>query len=1308
MRPPPFVVRALARLLAGGLALLVVALGGGALLERWRLSPTDDAARERVAQSVTASLHQLEAELQVVIDRLQVDDADLLAAAQGEFTAQRRLFDALAAAAPTPRTGLSMTIYGTAADPLAWTGQPTDLPDLRVQGPEAVFLAPDAQGLRLVRVHPLPVAQGSAERTGAFVLETPIAAGDPGGLVTIPSIVGGVPVRYLFESAALAPDEFALTSRAGTPLAAVRVPQAQAGDSRATFRSRTAAVALAIAGVVLLLLTGPLLDWRRVTRHRQTGIVLSLGVAALILLARLVAGQAIAMARLPLPPLLEGNLGWLSLFFSSPLHFVASSLTLAALAALVASSADLWRLSARRGSRPWPEGLPAGLLFAQVVAGVLATVLVVGYQAFIRFGVAATSIDILHFGLQPWDGVRLAVLVGLLLLNAAVAGLAVLVLRLALTGWAVTRGPLLARVLVWAAWTAGAVAVLFIASVRVAAPWWTTVIVLTSVAVAAWRVGAVRVRLRNASQATRLLALFLGLVLPSLAFYPSVVDGAGRARRQLVESRYAPEVLDQRRTLQAQLAQALRDIDGVADLAGMARVADTSTPGDAPSVEAAFLVWSQTALARQSLTSSIELFDRTGVLASRFALKLPDLGGIPPDPQSGCAWDIFEEVSPLFAEERRLLHAGRALCETLPNGQQRPTGWTVVHLVLDYSNLSFVSAQSPYVALLRAGRTSARPTSVFPVTLSVYGWSGKALYSSAGRSWGLDEAVFTRASQDREPFWATLDRDGRKADAYVLNDRGAIYVLSSWTVTGLDHLIVGAELVSLAFLLFVIAVIAAIVFGAVAGRTPTSGRMLFREVRASFYRKLFLAFVAAAIVPVVALALFARAYFASLLFADIEMEAMRTATTASRVVQDFGNMQSRGEATLLADDLVVWLSRIIAQDVNIFSGPRLFASSERNLFASRLLSSRTPADLYRAILLDGRPSFVGRASAGPVAYLVAAAPVRLDLREAILMVPLTSRQQEVETQIEELDRRVLLAALLFVMLGASIGYSMAERIADPVNRLMRATRRIARGDLDARVLATSADELRRLVEAFNGMAEDLRRQRAELARTNRLAAWADMARQVAHDIKNPLTPIQLNAEHLQRVHADRGRPLGTLVDDCVASILGQVRLLRQISSEFSSFAITPEAHPAALSLRDLVQQLIDPYRAGLEGRLTFAVDVPDTLPLVWVDRLLLGRALTNIVENALHAMGSSGELRFTAAVAAGGSRVSLEVTDTGVGMTPEQVQRIFEPYFSTKTTGTGLGLTIAKRNIEALNGTIDVTSAPGRGTTVTLALPTDA
>ena len=229
---------------------------------------------------------------------------------------------------------------------------------------------------------------------------------------------------------------------------------------------------------------------------------------------------------------------------------------------------------------------------------------------------------------------------------------------------------------------------------------------------------------------------------------------------------------------------------------------------------------------------------------------------------------------------------------------------------------------------------------------------------------------------------------------------------------------------------------------------------------------------------------------------------------------------------------------------------------------------------------------VTRETVGPIDYIVAGTPVtQATLPVGTLTVPLTSRELQIEEQIDTFDRRVLLAALLFILGGSWLGYRMAERIADPVNRLTRATRRIARGDLDARVAATSSDELRRLVEDFNSMAAELQRQRRELERTHRLEAWAEMARQVAHEIKNPLTPIQLNAEHLRRVHADRGEPLGPVLQECVATILQQVTLLRQIASEFSSFASSPTANRATVDVAEMLRDIIEPYRAGSADRI---------------------------------------------------------------------------------------------------------------------------
>jgi nitrogen fixation/metabolism regulation signal transduction histidine kinase len=283
---------------------------------------------------------------------------------------------------------------------------------------------------------------------------------------------------------------------------------------------------------------------------------------------------------------------------------------------------------------------------------------------------------------------------------------------------------------------------------------------------------------------------------------------------------------------------------------------------------------------------------------------------------------------------------------------------------------------------------------------------------------------------------------------------------------------------------------------------------------------------------------------------------------------------------------------------------------------------------------------------------------------------------------------------------------MAERIADPVSRLTRATARIARGDFDVHLAATSSDELRRLVEDFNRMASELQRQRAELERTNRLEAWAEMARQVAHEIKNPLTPIQLNAEHLRRVHTDRGEPLGAVLGDCVETILTQVRLLRQISSEFSNFASSPTARPSVVRVPELVRDIVDPYRAGLGERIDLRVDAPESLPPVLVDRTLVTRSLTNLVENALHAMPGRGTLAVSGTAEDG--FVAVRVSDTGAGMDPEALARAFEPYFSTKATGTGLGLPIAKRNVELSGGTVAIESERDRGTTIIVRLPVAA
>ncbi|MGE3277825.1 MAG: ATP-binding protein [Vicinamibacterales bacterium] len=1316
MTVPHLVRRAAFRVVAGGLVAGVLAAAGGFLVERTRFGATPAAARERIEADVHQTFTDLTARLADAVSHL-APAGDLLEAAQTpDSGATRALFDVVdAAAAGGPDDGLAVTVYGGTNRAEAWSGRPGTIPEERLTGPAALFVAPSPSGLRLVQVEPAFI---EGRRVGTIVAEAPLPL-EPGtptdaGYVLQTSVVP-VRLRPQFEGASdRATEDILITAGDGRPLAAVAVPADAVAAARAAFHARLLATGLLVAAATVLLLFGPLLDWRRLVREPRPFIALSVAGLVLIGVARALLYVAIRQADLDAPELVPpGDIHPLlhTVLLSSPLDFLATAFLAGATVALLAATYDLWRTGRWVSVRVVPAGGGSrlgGYLLSAAAAGVLTGYLLASYEVLLREQLSQAPVDILHFALHPWDLSRLAVAAGLVLLDAAVLGTAVLVLRLSLIPWVVPASSRWLRRGIPLIWAAGALVPIL--ALRLGAggvlPLPPAALALGFAVIGAWWIGRYRAWFRHASQASRLLVLFVALALPSIVFYPSLVDAANRARRQLVETRYAPEVANQRRTLQLRLLAALGEIDGLTTLPELVAAGEPVTAGPPPT-DAAFLVWSDTTLETERLTSSVELYNEQGELVSRFSLKLPEPASTQSWQEASCEWEVFEEVSPFFAEERRLLHAGRAICVPGPDGGQAKVGSVVVHVTLDYGNLSFISGQNPYVALLGSG-PSDQPelTPRQQVEFAVYGWSRRPLYTSGRTAWPLGPDVFDRAYASREPFWATAARGDTRYDVYYLNDRGAIYALGYPLVSPFGHLVSLAELITLVGVTFVALLTGGALFGLVAARTPASGRALLREIRASFYRKLFLAFVLAAVVPVMALAFVTRAYVASLMRADVEMEATRMAGSASRVVEDFGSLQTRGAATFpsLDDNLMVWLSRIIAQDVNVFDGTTLLASSERNLFASGLLPTRTPGDVYRAVLLEGRPSYVAQETVGDYQYLVAAAPVRVQDREMILTVPLTLRQQEIEAQIDELDRRVLLAALAFILLGAAIGYQMAERIADPVNRLTRATQRIARGDLDARIVATSSDELRRLVDAFNRMAADLQRQRGELERTNRLAAWADMARQVAHDIKNPLTPIQLNAEHLRRVHADRGNPLGDVLDECITNILTQVRLLRQIAGEFSSFASSPDPRPTRTSLAGIVEEVVEPYVTGLAGRVVFDVQVPADLPDIFVDRTLVGRAVTNIIENALHAMPAGGHLTLTGTMA-DDAGVRLAIRDTGVGMDADAVARIFEPYFSTKASGTGLGLTIARRNVELNRGRIEVTSERGVGTVVTLWLP---
>ena len=1289
-----------------GIVAAVVAATAGWIVERVRFGDSDEAAGARVETELRQRILEAAESLQATATGL-VASRDVVRVDPRDQTQVRRLFDLVGATVPDEaRSRTGVTVYDASAAPLAWVGRVWELPKERVQGPRAVFVAPGALGPRLIHVEPVvDSTAGTTTRRATVVVEQALGTAQslPGGgdvfalptsvaPVTVrPAALGGANGRGQFKFAVPAPD--------GTPLLDADVTPADLSGARARWRQLVRTALSLIGAITVLFCAAPFIDRRRAARD-----IRSFALATAALVALLVASRFILY--FALSPFSESGA-------PTPLDLFLTTLTMTA---LVWIGVDL--IERRRVARPRPRMLvareiggtrdgsvtPSGRAVAFVIgafaiAGVADVVLLWNYERLLRNIVSDTTFDLISFSLHPVSVARMGLSFSLVLLHATAIWTAAAIIRLPSLVRRVPR--VLASRGAPVAWFGGAAAALVALRAVATVPSGPLVIALLAAGGCAASLVRLRGRARRASQAARMFALLLVLMVPALAMYPSLYAFATEAKERLVATEYGPQALDQREGLKEQLQQTVDEIDALPSLADFVAGSQTEAPASDRAF-LAFVVWSRTPLAVYRLKSAVELYRADGRLLSRFALNLPDYETSPYLP-AGCTWDSLEEASAFGSSERHVLRASRGICDA----HRRPIGGIVVRAMLDPQDLPFISSQSPYLEALRPTRhTQAEAVSGRDVQFAMYGWSRGPIYALGTEVWTLPDEVFQRTVDSREPFWTRIDRDGMTFRVYILNDRGGIYALGYPTVTWTGHLIRLAELMMLAFVLYVLLVVGATVFTAVMLRTPESGRALLREIRSSFYHKLFLFFVAGAVVPVVILAVVTRNYFRSQVLAGAEEAAARTVTTAQRLVEDYATLQQRGTAGLASidDQIMILVRRAVDEDVNLFDRARLQATSARDLFASQLLSVRTPGEIYRTILLDRLPTMVSHEEVGDFPYLLAAAPVRTGGREEIVTVPLTNRQQQIEEQIDELDRRVISAAVLFSLLGAAVGYWMAERISDPVSRLTRATRRIARGDLDARIAATSSDELRRLVEDFNQMAAELKRQRSELERTQRLEAWAEMARQVAHDIKNPLTPIQLNAEHLRRVHLDQGRPLGNVIDECVANILGQVRLLRQIAGEFSSFASVPEPRPVDTSLSDLVNEVIEPYRTALAGRIAIEVGSPPDLPSVSIDRTLFARALTNVIENALHAM--PGEGRLTIRSHANGAAALIEIADTGVGMDEDALEKIFEPYFSTKTTGTGLGLTIAKRNIELNGGTIAVRSVRGQGTTVTITVPT--
>jgi signal transduction histidine kinase len=311
----------------------------------------------------------------------------------------------------------------------------------------------------------------------------------------------------------------------------------------------------------------------------------------------------------------------------------------------------------------------------------------------------------------------------------------------------------------------------------------------------------------------------------------------------------------------------------------------------------------------------------------------------------------------------------------------------------------------------------------------------------------------------------------------------------------------------------------------------------------------------------------------------------------------------------------------------------------------------------------------------------------------------------------ELGRHIRSAA--FLALGAGIVLAVvcsswaAARVTRPVEQLADAAREVAAGNWSAQAQVTSTDELGELAHSFNQMTHELLDQKERLVQTERVAAWRELARRLAHELKNPLFPLQLTVENLLRARQQSPEQFEEIFQESSATLLAEIANLKTIIGRFSEFSKMPQPQWQKLDLNEIVgnvtrlfqAQLHSPERSPIECRLELA----DDLELIAADPDLLHRALSNLVLNAMDAMPQGGILSLR--TQQDGTDARVEVSDTGKGLTPEECERLFTPYYTSKEHGTGLGLAIVQSVINDHGGRISVHSEQGHGTTFVIELP---
>ncbi|MFY8021236.1 MAG: ATP-binding protein [Bacteroidia bacterium] len=433
------------------------------------------------------------------------------------------------------------------------------------------------------------------------------------------------------------------------------------------------------------------------------------------------------------------------------------------------------------------------------------------------------------------------------------------------------------------------------------------------------------------------------------------------------------------------------------------------------------------------------------------------------------------------------------------------------------------------------------------------------------------------------------------------------------------------------------------------------------------------------------------------------LKKIRSVAAAIETEAQYGNLQVRKPEEI--GSFLNQIADFYETEITLYN-PRgeVLSSTIRKLYDDAVMAPMINSEAFYHLNLLKESQFIQSERISTFSYTASYVPLHSKNRELIgyVQLPYFNRYADLYAEISSIVVGFInLYALLFIIIGV-LAWIYSRNISFPLVMIQKQMAETAIGKKNEPIQWSRRDEIGELVIQYNKMIDELEESAQKLARSEREGAWRDIARQIAHEIKNPLTPMKLSIQHLERAWNDQSPKLPETFKRVTQTLITQIDSLSELATGFSSFAKMPAPAYETIDVKELIAQVVLLQEQNFDGKIE--MEVEEDLFLEF-DKGYLNRSLVNLVKNAIQAIPEDVEGWVKVSAYRHEENIILHVEDNGSGITQEQKEKIFTPYFSTKVIGMGLGLPIVKSMIESGGGTIDFDSEPGKGTKFTIVLP---